>query len=85
VLCMLQDAADTSHCVASGDVWLQRRCAVIIGTNRHKHSEYFVLTKSNHIVLEKLTVAELIKIFLVSNVTRMFIIVFKKAHHCSLS
>jgi hypothetical protein len=42
ILYMLQDAAVTSHGVASGGVRLQRRSAVLSGANRHKRSEYFV-------------------------------------------
>jgi hypothetical protein len=44
VICLLQDAAVTSHRIISGGVRLQRRSAVLTGTIRHEHSEYFVIT-----------------------------------------
>jgi hypothetical protein len=44
-----------------------------------------LLTKSNYTILEKLTVAQLINIFLASHGTRWFITMFTKAHNFSLS
>jgi len=39
---MFQDVADTDDGVASDDVRLQRRGAVVFGRSRHKSSEYSV-------------------------------------------
>ena len=41
---MFQDAVDADDGVASDDVRLQRRGAVVFGTSRHKPSEYWIRT-----------------------------------------